>query len=238
MQIDRVTITGADDSVAPHDLIDLSRRYPFVEWGILFSPKAQGVSPRYPTWDWVNDLRSEYDETGLGEGIDFCAHICGGYARDIFAGSDETLKKILGENGMFYRAQLNGYTSNLHSEYMQVVVKHPNVDFILQCGTEEALTAALVAYRTSLNINAIYDPSGGKGERPAGWPEPPDGLYTGYAGGIGPDNVKDVLRAVSRLKNTVPGWIDMETRVRSNDDKQFDLAKVETVLKKAVPFIS
>ena len=31
--LDRVTITGADDSVRPTDLLELSREFPFVEWG-------------------------------------------------------------------------------------------------------------------------------------------------------------------------------------------------------------
>jgi hypothetical protein len=37
MILDRVTITGADDDVDIGDLVDLSARYPFVEWGILSS---------------------------------------------------------------------------------------------------------------------------------------------------------------------------------------------------------
>ena len=30
-----VTLTGADDSVNPEDLIAISKEFPFVEWGIL-----------------------------------------------------------------------------------------------------------------------------------------------------------------------------------------------------------
>ena len=32
-----VTITGADDSIQPSQLLDLQKEFPFVEWGILLS---------------------------------------------------------------------------------------------------------------------------------------------------------------------------------------------------------
>ena len=47
----------------------------------------------------------------------------------------------------------------------------------------------------------------------------------GYAGGIGPDNVVDVLRDIGPVR---PTWIDMESGVRTGD--KFDLAKVRRVL--------
>ena len=52
MILDRVTITGADDSIKATDLIPLSKRFPFVEWGILLSKNNEG-SFRFPTRDWI-----------------------------------------------------------------------------------------------------------------------------------------------------------------------------------------
>ena len=37
MILDRVTITGADDSIHVEQLAELSQAYPYVEWGILVS---------------------------------------------------------------------------------------------------------------------------------------------------------------------------------------------------------
>ena len=37
MKLTRVTITGADDSVEPRALAELSEAFPFVEWGLLMS---------------------------------------------------------------------------------------------------------------------------------------------------------------------------------------------------------
>ena len=45
-------MTGADDSVDPKELFRISEKYPFVEWGILFSKSATGRY-RYPSKEWI-----------------------------------------------------------------------------------------------------------------------------------------------------------------------------------------
>ena len=54
------------------------------------------------------------------------------------------------------------------------------------------------------------------------------GIHIGYAGGIGPDNVEGKLRTLLEHPTEDKFWIDMETRVRT--DEWFDLDKVEQVL--------
>lgn len=54
------------------------------------------------------------------------------------------------------------------------------------------------------------------------------GVHIGYAGGIGPDNVEGKLRTLLEHPTDDKFWIDMETRVRTED--WFDLDKVEQVL--------
>ena len=67
----RVTITGADDDVDPEALLALSREFPFVEWGILYSAKRVGT-PRYPTTEWMARLPP----------VPKAFHLCGQSARD------------------------------------------------------------------------------------------------------------------------------------------------------------
>ena len=66
MILDRVTMTGADDSVDPQKLVDLSARYPNVEWGILF---IGGAGARFPTKLWVDELLKVAPPT-----MNLCAH--------------------------------------------------------------------------------------------------------------------------------------------------------------------
>ena len=43
-----VTMTGADEDTDISRMIYLSRRYPFVEWGVLISATRSGQQNRYP----------------------------------------------------------------------------------------------------------------------------------------------------------------------------------------------
>jgi hypothetical protein len=58
----------------------------------------------------------------------------------------------------------------------------------------------------------------------------------GYAGGISPDNVEKKLRTLLEYDSDERFWIDMETRVRT-EDEWLDLDKVERVLEICDPII-
>ena len=68
MKLDRVTITGADDSVDPLQLRALSLEFPFVEWGILVSHSnticTSYPKPRFPSPKWIADLQGLVSVTG------------------------------------------------------------------------------------------------------------------------------------------------------------------------------
>lgn len=75
-------------------------------------------------------------------------------------------------------------------------------------------------------VQMLFDRSGGTGKVPDTWPRHPGGgVQVGYAGGINPDNVLDVIDAIGP---DGPYWIDMESGVRTDD--WFDLDKCEAVL--------
>jgi len=62
-------------------------------------------------------------------------------------------------------------------------------------------------------------------------------LYHGYAGGLGPENLAEQLPLIGQAAGDCRIWVDMESRVRSDNDRQFDLAKVRKCLEIAKPFI-
>lgn len=80
MRIQLCTITGADEEVNQDDLFQLSREFPFVEWGILFNDDPG--FPRYPGYQWVTDLiesrHTWVDLYGTNRHFPmFSAHLCG-----------------------------------------------------------------------------------------------------------------------------------------------------------------
>jgi hypothetical protein len=62
----------------------------------------------------------------------------------------------------------------------------------------------------------------------------------GFAGGIGPDNIREQIKEVRNLVAISEWhgeyWLDMETKLRSEGDTQFDLKKCEHVLEISRPW--
>jgi hypothetical protein len=227
VRLDCVTITGADDSIEPSTLVNISREFPFVEWGILFSARHQG-SPRYPSIQWVDDLASEFIATDLGS-LNLSAHLCGRWVRDIVIDGLMPLGRVDPLN-IFRRAQLNfhGQYHRAHSSLRRNLAQDHRCWILQDDGANDATINGICLGEC---IYPLFDRSGGAGVLPGEWPAPPVwASYYGYAGGLGPDNLADELQRIAAAARETRIWIDMESRVRSDDDTRFDLAKVRRCL--------
>lgn len=223
----RVTITGADDDTRHEDMMALAERFPFVEWGILASRKSP--RPRYPSQEWIDRL------TSLPGRMTLALHVCGALARELIDGSNPKAV-VFAASRQFNRMQVNGYIPGAHPLWDAVAVL-PRVETILQCRTEADVQtvcddAARIRQRGGI-ASVLFDPSGGRGIDAFRWPVTPRGARLGFAGGIGPDSVLEVLREIGL--RSAPYWIDMDTKVRTDD--RLDMAKVESVLAACEPFI-
>lgn len=223
MILDRVTVTGADDSVHPGELIKLARRFPFVEFGILLSKRQEG-SPRFPSARWLERLQEYHMLKTSG-------HLCGVWVRELCQGSNGFIKERPALQHMFQRVQLN-----LHAEphdvdegAMAAALKAWGRDeYILQLdGVNDLLLGSL--WSSGLRAAGLFDKSGGAGLEPGEWPAP-IGPYCGYAGGLHPERLTEQLERIALAAGTSRIWIDVETHVRSGEDRQFDLGKVEAFL--------
>lgn len=218
-----VTITGADDAVDPAELVALSRDFPFVEWGILFSLSRMGT-PRYPAGAWLALLSLAAEDA---QGMRLAAHACGEWSRSVQQGHDR-----FGVWSSFRRVQLNGWNPTGRPESLPRI----DAEYILQARDERMLALAVQTAseltRLGQRASVLYDFSGGTGAAPFRWPSAPYGAQVGYAGGIGPDNVEQVIADIQaeRLTDSRPFWIDMESGVRTDD--RFDLGKVRAVLER------
>lgn len=219
MQINKVTFTGADDNTNYQDLLDIQKEYPFVEWGILFSGNRKGT-PKYPTQDWIDNLPGE---------LNLAAHFCGKYARQIIESSDfDEVEQVFDK---FNRVQLN-YTFNKLTNLTKLSneLKHYAIDFIFQYNNSNSETLQeLMNTHFDDNINFLYDSSGGNGVEIKEI-KTPFKYYTGYSGGIGPENVESIVKTIQNFPDDSQVYIDMEGKVRTGD--LFDLDKVKQVLEK------
>jgi hypothetical protein len=257
MAIDRVTITGADDSIRPEELLPLTQEFPFVEWGILASQHntwERVGTVRYPPPRWIAALQ---DMEESGELPNLAMHINGIWVRRLLRGEN-----IVPENLFtgFNRVQLNFHAERnaCNPADFADCLKSIGKTFIFQLDGAKgnAHLNSARAYEVR-NCFGLFDVSGGAGILPSEWPKPiyldvqPGGHgggeeyhdYHGYAGGLGPENLAEqiplILKASAGTEHAREGriWIDMETRVRSDDDRQFDLAKVRRCLEIAAPYV-
>lgn len=251
MKLDRVTLTGADDSVSVDDILKISREFPFVEWGILVHKAtncghASDWSPRYPSLNWINELQVKTDTNVM-----LSLHVCGSWIRELLVGQNCIPASLLSG---FQRIQLNFHaerTTCLPSVfYMALEPISRDRQIIFQIdgngGNEhmEALWDWCDHSNGYIDSVALFDVSCGAGVVPEEWPMPKfmlndqDYDYHGYAGGLGPDNVLDELKRIEQAAGDCRIWIDMETKIRSNFDSQFDLNKCRMVLMQIAPLIS
>lgn len=221
----RVTITGADDDSNVSDLIALSRDFPFVEWGVLFSSKRSG-SPRYPSGDWIHRLQEA--RRSAGHVVALSAHFCGLVARETLRGDDRWVTSTLLDG--FDRIQLNGYEARGTPPALSWFG-----EWILQVRREDQLQDAAYDAARLGRGSALFDPSGGRGIETFRWPRPPLGLSLGYAGGIKPSTVDEVLSEIGIVHE--PFWIDMESGVRDSADR-FSMPMVREVLERTAKWIA
>ena len=230
MNLNKVTITGVDDETPVKDLHALWIKYPFVEWGVLFSASRAGT-PKYPTTAKIMTL------TPLG--MSLSAHFCGEYAREV----------LEAENGfIMFTTHLIGFERiQLNYDFLQSPIrwsfkaplefnrKFPKAPLILQYNKFNEGAVQKYLQETNARIHVLYDSSGGKGLNTAEVADPFP-VYTGYSGGLGPDNVEEFVKRLLAHPKPGPVWIDMENNVRTGDE--LDLDKVARVLEICSKFMA
>lgn len=234
MQIELVTMTGADESVSPQRLADISKEFPFVEWGILIGSQS---GMRFPSVDWIQrlaDLR-----VADGNRMNLSLHICGRHLREIAAGRSN-LEEFLGPClGAFSRCQLNWHgerqgpvAEKILAAFCNFMTWEPTIIFQMDGMNNDLASGCLRRFRCA----GLFDRSHGAGILPSVWPQPLDYMQSGYAGGLGPENLEAEIQKISEVVGRLPTWIDMETKIRGFDGRTFDLAKVRKCLEIARPF--
>ncbi|WP_454021235.1 hypothetical protein [Azospirillum sp. Marseille-Q6669] len=198
-----ITFTGLDARTDLARALHIATVYP-VEFGVLFSESRQGREARYPDRGTITHIVC----AGFPR---LAAHLCGAHARRIMGGTP----------------------TGLHlTPFRRVQVNHPSPDAgaigreMEEWGGPRGIAQTRdLEFPAGTAVDWLFDRSAGEGRAPDEWPQHPGGnRLVGYAGGIGPGNVTEVLRKIAA---TGPYWIDMETAVRPDD--WLDLDKVEAV---------
>jgi hypothetical protein len=258
--VEIVTCTGVDERTSLDDLHRMSGQFPFAEWGVLVSKAKTGQErePRYPPLPWIKELVDM--KRGYGRFADFgrarvrlSMHLCGVLAREFLAGDWDGLREFLRPAGAdlddFDRIQLNVAPAMADAAFKvdpmatarpilerRLAMKQPDGFPQIIVQTQGAPGRRLVRDLMSLGIKAscLNDHSGGRGEVPKDWPiGGSEGVLTGFAGGLGPDNAAGHLDTI-RMVSPARAWIDAESGLRTDD--RFDASKARRFLLAARPW--
>lgn len=202
-----ITFTGADDETDPAGMVRLADDYP-IEWGLLFSPKRQGIEPRYPSMRTIEWLVGELP-------LRWSAHLCGADARSVIYAGESQHEKLL--DHYFERSQINTADPNVQPTVIGNWAAKLNLRAILQCRG---------LFPRVCSVDVLFDASGGRGIEPATWPWAVNTTFCGYAGGLRPENVAAAVAVMGERAGNY--WIDMESGVRDERDR-FSLAKCRAV---------
>lgn len=227
MKIRHITITGIDEHTNIDDLQEIQEKFPWAEFGVLFSKHWQENGQRYPNPAYLLPKLAN-------KGFHLSAHICGSMAREIvYTNNWQPFSELTGfMEGMFDRIQLN-----LASMWFPGIQSTPlsTPSFCKELIIQQRNTPDIDVYKAMVNkrnyVSILFDQSGGKGiglnlsninQNPF--------IKAGYAGGINADNVEAILIHLFKYANH-PFWIDVESGVRTRD--YLDLEKVYKVLSNA-----
>jgi hypothetical protein len=239
MALNRVTITGADDSTDPKELQALSKEFPFVEWAILVGSHARN---RFPSNDWIGKLiECRFDANSE---MNLSLHLCGKPLRDVAIGRS-MLAGVLGSKlYAFRRVQLNWHGERQHSYVGENVFDafckldiggwDPELIFQLDGVNDNLWKPSARRFACT----GLFDRSHGAGVLPGEWPEALIDIGCGWAGGLGPQNLaEEIPKIAAKVSPLRDYWIDMETHVRSEDDSVLDMAKVRQCLEISQQFV-
>ncbi|MNR71763.1 hypothetical protein D3C71_24410 [compost metagenome] len=233
-----VTLTGADEATDLKKLVSLAKRYEFAEWGVLYSPERAGKGGRYPSVQWLE----AFAKLAKKEHLNVALHICGKAVQDLLEGvtaynwnnRPAAIARLFELAGQFGRVQINVRADAARAaDYRKLVNDLHRTEartrVIFQWNEKNAAVCEALSFEPG--FETLVDASGGRGVVPSEWPNlARRGMRrVGFAGGLGPENILEQLRAIDVIQQEDTFWLDMESKVRTADD-QFDLFRCEHVL--------
>lgn len=224
--VNKVYLTGVDDNTDLNQLLEITKEHPYVVWGVLISESQQGKG-RYPTFDTIAKIGDFIKANGLQD--NFGIHVCG---KPAVKGFLEDVKKYSNLIDPFKIVQINfRHEDHDMATIKDCIERNRNKDIIIQYNkANEDFVSKFVVPPD--NLKMLVDYSGGNGNYMAPIQSLEyvktfqfQGVRSGIAGGFGLDNIKDVLTEISTGVSGSPFpygiWIDMETKLRTDD--VFDL---------------
>lgn len=262
MKLTGISFIGADEQTQIEDLYEMCAKSPIpIEIGLLYSPNKAGKQKRYPSLKYIEkflktwhvaemkyyniDFDSEID---LSDQLDkfvqldniptrptLSLHLCGEGVRQFLHQENSQYNSINDICVNFERLQLNFSMSEYDPQQLaNDIIKslgYYKGNIVLQNNkSKKEFNRKFVGLSS---IDFLFDGSGGFGRVLDNPEQPIANHYCGYAGGIGPDTVEEILTKIYKLNNSnTPFYLDMESKIR--EDNNFSIEKCQQVINSCI----
>lgn len=238
MNIYRCTFTGVDQKTSINRVEELSNKYPYAEWALLYSAKRQGNESKYPSYDFIADWLDVVTPS-----VHLALHLCGRSVQDLINQNNSVLELVELVQSRKGRIQLNFNNSSKQIDIkrlVEVMKIFQDVEFITQRNDSNIGVLEEINEYGINNHSVLFDRSGGKGIKRIDFSRPITNPC-GYAGGLSADNLYDALKNIKRwVSENDRIWVDMESRIRIThlDGKDWlDLNTCQECLEKVEHFM-
>ena len=243
MDLQFVTVSGANEHTNVPDLVQLLDDFPLAEVGIQVSnEKCAYGSPRY---EWIKNL--VYYANYFKLSINAALHVNLKWVEALSQGTivpelaDLLAYRDINDDFFFKRVQLNFKIGREETapdkEKLAELIRSFKGRKVILSYNESNARLIREFYRDGLRFDCLYDGSFGKGIVPKMRQVPVfSDIVQGYAGGISPDNVASVLDEVRnswRKAPTTAGiYIDAQGKLE-DDNEHLDLNKARRYVENA-----
>lgn len=228
-----VSFVGVDERTNLNDLLKVPniRLDEFNEFSILFSDsKSKQNHIRYPSYEFCKNFL----EWGSSRAIHPSLHLCGSVIERYL----KQEKNVMELCEKAHRIQLNMNIRNfpsyekLTTDLISVMTTHKHYIVLQENKTKRNFNLSfLKTIPKSLysQVSLLHDGSGGFGREIAQIDPPDPNFFTGYAGGINPDNVVKIVNLIENNNSkNLQYYIDMESGVRI--DNIFSIEKCQQII--------
>lgn len=229
--VNQISFIGVDERTDIDKMFYLQKQSKLpLEFGVLYSPSKNGKANRYPTHEWSKNFARINQHVHIKKSL----HLCGQSVKN-FLDDPESMRSLW----FFYdRIQLNFSMS----EYKNYPLEQKLVEamfitlrpLILQHNNSKDKFLREFMQNQSKHchlLHVLFDASGGRGQVIENVQQAFENIYCGYAGGIGPETVKNIVEKVEEVNVGTNNqyYIDMESKIRDDND-WFSLDKCASVI--------
>lgn len=198
-----------------------------LEFGILYSVDRAGHQNRYPSWTTCEEILKYLRAHNVVTSI----HLCGKPAIEKYLNADPQYVDLCQHSPVQLNFKMADYDPEILLPRLAEAITKFRGPVVLQYNESKIKFMDMILNSPLVDrIIVLHDASGGFGHKIEQVMSPFTKCLTGYAGGIGPDTVEEIVKIIDHANpENLPYYIDMESGVRIDD--RFSIQQLDNLLR-------